>query len=253
MVRPEQLQTGTRVRGLTAEGSATIESVNWHGDQASEVVFEGGHGVQNQAVDDAVDRTRLRQLLRVRALVRDSTGTSRIRAPRAAMEPAHAFFQKAFDRLGGKIRLEPGRFEVTHVLAVRERDRHVGAGAPALKRHERVCFEKDLAAEQPRALLVCPGGPPLDATLDLEHHRDILRRGAQRRVPRSGHAGQEPVLRRSSDTDVAGVQAGVVRLIHPHLFVKDLRRWTVRPQDRSREVGSTLIRAALASGDHRHA
>ncbi|MDY0062452.1 MAG: helicase-related protein [Myxococcota bacterium] len=146
----------------------------------------------NKTVDDAVDRQRLRQLLEVRALVHDSMDTSRIQTLREEMERAHArrlqpnyiqaFFQEAFDRLGGKMhRREPGRFEVTHVPAtVRERDRQVGAGAPVLMRYERVTFEKDRVADQPRALLVCPGSPLLDATIDLvlERHRDILERGA---------------------------------------------------------------------------
>jgi len=50
MVRLEQLQTGTRVRGLTVEGIATVKAVTWYGDQAVEVIFEGGHGVQNRLV-----------------------------------------------------------------------------------------------------------------------------------------------------------------------------------------------------------
>jgi len=146
----------------------------------------------HKVVDDAVDANRLRHLLEVRALVHDSMDMSRIQVLREEMERAHArrlqpnyiqaFFQEAFDRLGGKMhRREPGRFEVTHVPAtIRERDRQVGAGAPVLKRYERICFDKDLVADQPRAWLVCPGSPLLDATIDLvlERHRDILKRGA---------------------------------------------------------------------------
>lgn len=145
-----------------------------------------------QTVDDAVDTRRLRHLLEVRALVHDSMDTSRIQTLREQMERAHAarlqpnyiqaFFQEAFDRMGGQMhRREPGRFEVTHVpAAIRERDRQVGTGAPVLKRYERICFDKDLVSDPPRATLVCPGSPLLDATLDLvlERHREVLKRGA---------------------------------------------------------------------------
>ena len=81
--------------------------------------------------------------------------TTRIQAMREEMERAHArrlqphyiqaFFLDAFKRLGGQMHpREPGRWEITHVpAAVRQRDRHIGMGAPVLKRYERVCFEKD--------------------------------------------------------------------------------------------------------------
>ena len=39
MLKLENLQTGTRVRGLAPEGVATVKSVNWYGDQGMEVVF----------------------------------------------------------------------------------------------------------------------------------------------------------------------------------------------------------------------
>ena len=146
----------------------------------------------HRAVDNATDRNRLRELLEVRALVHDRMDTTKIQAIREDMErasarrlqPHHvqAFFTEAFSRLGGQMaRREAGRFEIQHVPApIRERDRQVGTGAPVLKRYERVCFEKDKVDAQPRALLVCPGSPLLDATLDLvlERHRDILKRGA---------------------------------------------------------------------------
>ena len=145
-----------------------------------------------QTVDNAVDRKRLQELLDTRALAHNSMDMTRIQAIREEMERAHArrlqpnyvqaFFTEAFARLGGKLhRREPGRFEVTHVPGtIRERDRQVGSGAPVLKRYERITFEKDRVAEQPRASLVCPGSPLLDATIDLvlERHRDVLKRGA---------------------------------------------------------------------------
>lgn len=146
----------------------------------------------HQQVADAVDRKHLEQLLARRALVHDTMDLSLIEAIRADMDRARArrlqphfiqsFFLEAFERLGGRVhRREPGRWEVTHVpQAVRERDRLIGLGAPVLKRYERVCFEKHHVEAHPRALLVCPGSPLLDASIDLmlEHHRGLLKQGA---------------------------------------------------------------------------
>jgi len=145
-----------------------------------------------RSVDGAVDREHLAAILAKRALVSDDMDTRKIQAIREDMERAHAkrlqphfiqgFFTDAFTRLGGKIaRREAGRFEVTHVPSdIRDRDRQVGVGAPVLKKYERVCFDKDQVGESPRAYLVSPGSPLLDATLDLvlERHGDLLKRGA---------------------------------------------------------------------------
>jgi hypothetical protein len=146
----------------------------------------------NQVVDGAVDRKRLEVLLEQRMLVRNAMDTSRVRAIKEDVERAHArrlqphfiqaFFLDAFPRLGGRIhRRETGRFEITHVPAsVRERDRHIGQGAPVLKRYERVCFDKDMVDQTPRAELICPGSALLDATIDLilERHGEVMKRGA---------------------------------------------------------------------------
>ena len=146
----------------------------------------------NQVVDDAVDREHLQELLELRALVQDSMDTSSVEAIRDDMERAHArrlqpnyiqaFFTEAFRRLGGRMhRREHGRFEITHVpAAIRERDRFIGCGAPVLRRYERVCFDKAHMDRQPRANLLCPGSPLLDATIDmvLERHGEVLKRGA---------------------------------------------------------------------------
>jgi len=146
----------------------------------------------DQAVDGAVDREHLQEILDQRALVNDSMDTSRIQKIKEEMERAHArrlqphyiqaFFLDAFPRFGGKVhRREEGRWEITHVPAViRERDRHIGMGAPVLKRYERVCFDKDKVDEQPRAELICPGSALLDATIDLvlERHGELMKRGA---------------------------------------------------------------------------
>ena len=146
-----------------------------------------------QTVEDAVDRSRIMELIEERALATQVMDGSRVASVREDMERARArrlqphyveeFFTEAFRRLGGTIRRrEPRRYEITHVPApVRRRDRIIGVGEPVLERYERVAFEKDLIAPpgQPLAAFICPGHPLLDAALDLtlERHRDLLRRG----------------------------------------------------------------------------
>ena len=145
-----------------------------------------------QAVDDAVDRPHLLDLIADRALVRDTMTTADLARVRGEMERAEArrlqpfhiqtFFLEAFRHLGGRAnRREAGRWEVTRVPGpVRDRDRLTGVGAPVQPRYERICFEKDKINQPPIAAYVCPGHPLLDATMDLvlERHRDLLKRGA---------------------------------------------------------------------------
>ena len=147
-----------------------------------------------QAIDEAVDRPSLEELMDERALATELMDTSRVATVREDMERAQArrlqphyieeFFREAFKLLGGTLRQrEPRRYEIRHVPApIRNRDRIIGVGQPVLPRYERVVFEKDLITPhgQPLAAFICPGHPLLDATLDLtlERHRDLLRRGA---------------------------------------------------------------------------
>ena len=146
-----------------------------------------------QAIENAVDRRQIQDLLEERALAHDAMDARQVARVREDMERAEAkrlqphyiesFFLEAFTQLGGTIRQrEPRRYEVTHVPApVRNRDRLIGIGEPVLPRYERIAFEKALLTPQgqPLAAFVCPGHPLLDATLDLmlERYRDLLRRG----------------------------------------------------------------------------
>lgn len=146
-----------------------------------------------QAVEHAVDRAHLQDLIEDRALAQQVMDISRVARIKEEMERAEAkrlqphyiesFFLEAFRRLGGTARQrEPRRYEVTHVPApIRNRDRLIGRGEPVLSRYERIAFEKSLVAPQGEALaaFVCPGHPLLDSTIDLvlERHRDLLRRG----------------------------------------------------------------------------
>jgi superfamily II DNA or RNA helicase len=147
-----------------------------------------------QVVDNALDRTHLRELVESRALTHDSMDVTKVRQIREDMERADArrlqphfiasFFIEAFKLLGGTIHeREPKRYEIKHVPAVvRNRDREIGRGEAVLQRYERITFEKNLISVpgKPLAAFVCPGHPLLDATLDLtiERHRDLLKRGA---------------------------------------------------------------------------
>ena len=145
-----------------------------------------------RAVDDAVDRKHVHDLIAEHALVRDTMTMADMARIREEMERAEArrlqpfhiqsFFLEAFKHLGGRInRREAGRWEITRVPGpVRERDRLIGLGAPVQDRYERVCFEKERINQPPIAAYVCPGHPLLDATMDLvlERHRALLKRGA---------------------------------------------------------------------------
>lgn len=147
-----------------------------------------------RAVETAVDRSHLQEILEERVLAHDAMDSSRVSRIREDMERAEArrlqphyiesFLLEAFRLLGGTFhQREARRYEITHVPApIRNRDRQICAGEPVLPRYERIAFEKDLISipGQPLAAFVSPGHPLLDATLDLtlERHRELLRRGA---------------------------------------------------------------------------
>ena len=211
------------------------------------------------AVDHALDRGRIQDLLEDRALAHDAMDASRVRRIREDMVRAEArrlqphyvesFFREAFQRLGGAARQrEVRRYEITHVPAlVRNRDRLIGLGEPVLPRYERIAFEKSLVAPQgqPLAAFVCPGHPLLDAVIDLtlERHRDLLKRGAvlvdegdEGDKPRVlfylEHAIQDASLTRSGDRRIVSKRMlyveldadGVTRHVHyaPYLDYRPL-------------------------------
>ena len=211
------------------------------------------------AVDHALDRGRIQDLLEDRALAHDAMDASRVRRIREDMVRAEArrlqphyvesFFREAFQRLGGAAKQrEVRRYEITHVPGlVRNRDRLIGLGEPVLPRYERIAFEKSLVAPQgqPLAAFVCPGHPLLDAVIDLtlERHRDLLKRGAvlvderdEGDEPRVlfylEHAIQDASLTRSGDRRIVSKRMlyveldadGVTRHVHyaPYLDYRPL-------------------------------
>ena len=211
------------------------------------------------AVEHALDRGRIQDLLEDRALAHDAMDASRVRRIREDMVRAEArrlqphyvesFFREAFQRLGGAAKQrEVRRYEITHVPAlVRNRDRSIGLGEPVLPRYERIAFEKSLVSPQgqPLAAFVCPGHPLLDAVIDLtlERHRDLLKRGAvlvderdEGDKPRVlfylEHAIQDASLTRSGDRRIVSKRMlyveldadGVTRHVHyaPYLDYRPL-------------------------------
>ena len=100
------------------------------------------------AVDQALDRATLQDLLEERQLVHDAMDASRVQRVREEMERAEArrlqphyiesFFREAFRQLGGSARQrEPRRYQVSHVPAlIRNRDRLIGTREPVLPRYD---------------------------------------------------------------------------------------------------------------------
>jgi len=146
----------------------------------------------DQVIDARVGEG-LDKLIAERAANRDVLVTADLEKWRARMAEANArrlqphyiraFFMAAFRLLGGTIsERESGRYEIRHVPAdIRDRDRKIGTGAPVLRRYERVTFDKDLTRPpgRPRADLLAPGHPLLDAVLDLiiERYGTLLKQG----------------------------------------------------------------------------
>ncbi|WP_077999174.1 helicase-related protein [Edwardsiella tarda] len=149
----------------------------------------------DQAIEGALDSDHLKEIMRRNALVESHMGMEGLYAIKEQMEKAEArrlqpffiraFFQEAFQMLGGDLReREQGRYEIRHVPAViRERDRTIGESrTPVLPRYERVCFEKQLTRPTGKVLaeLLHPVHPLMHSVLDLtwQAHRNKLKQGA---------------------------------------------------------------------------
>jgi superfamily II DNA or RNA helicase len=162
------------------------------------------HRIIDATVGEGLDK-----LIAERAAHADIFAAADLEKWRARMDEANArrlqphyiaaFFTEAFKVLGSRLaERESGRYEIRHVPAdIRDRDRQTGtAPAPVLPRYERVTFEKDKTRPEgkPRADLIAPGHPLLDAVTDLiiERYGTLLKQGtmlADRHDP-----GTEPRL-----------------------------------------------------------
>ena len=153
-------------------------------------------------VEGVLDTDHIRAVIERNALSEEVMDEKRLFAVKEEMEKAEArklqpyfiraFFDQAFQQLGGELRTrEPGRWEITHVPAlIRERDRQITGRDrrntnSVLRRYERVCFEKQFVRliERPGAAmasLLHPGHPLMQAVTDivLEQHRSKLKQGA---------------------------------------------------------------------------
>ncbi len=149
-----------------------IEAVRAEGDADAPIP----HSVA-VAMDDALHRSRLEELLDKNALtddVMDVPIAARIRADMDRMEArrlqpffVQAFFGEAFARLGGLMEeRERGRWEIVAVPSI-VRARCRVAGTPVPGHYERVCFERARREGDVRAEFLCPGHPLLEAVVDL--------------------------------------------------------------------------------------
>lgn len=153
-------------------------------------------------VEGALDTQHLETIIKRNALCEEVMDEKRLFAVKEEMEKAEArklqpffiraFFNQAFQQLGGELRpREQGRYEITNVpAAIRERDRQISGrdrrnADPVLRRYERVCFEKQYVrladrVGAPMASLIHPGHPLMQAVTDLvlEAHRNKLKQGA---------------------------------------------------------------------------
>jgi len=156
------------------------------------------------AIDGAIERERIEEIVARNKLTKEGLDPSTITALRDEMERAEArrlqpryirsFFEEAFTLAGGVMRQrEKGRYEVRRVPAIlRDRDRLIGRGDPVLSRYERLCFDKADIPGKRQAMLVAPGHPLLDATVDLtlERYRHLLSQGAV--LVNDNDGGDEP-------------------------------------------------------------
>jgi superfamily II DNA or RNA helicase len=165
-------------------------------DLLIEAIRYGNQPDVRAKLHEVIDRTvgeGLDKLIAERAAHADIFAAADLEKWRARMDEARArrlqphyiraFFMAAFKLLGGRIsERESGRYEIRHVPAdIRDRDRQTGLGAPVLTKYERVTFDKELTRPvgMPKADLLAPGHPLLDAVTDLviERYGALLKQG----------------------------------------------------------------------------
>lgn len=142
----------------------------------------------NEAVDNSLEREHLERLLRERALSEDTINVSKVLKVREDIDrmEAHklqpyfieAFFIKAFQHLGGKIKpREKGKYEITFVpSSIIEHSIQISSGVPILHKYERVCFDKNFSES---AVIIAPGHPLLEAVIEIivKKSSDVMKKG----------------------------------------------------------------------------
>ena len=181
------------------------------------------HAIIDERVADGLPELIREQALHAQMLTLSDIERVRrdVEAARARrLQPHHieGFFRGALTDLRGRIApRQHGRFEISHVpQAVRERRR-------ILPRYERVCFDRQFIEGNPKADLIAPGHPLLDAVIDatVERHGAALERGSvlcdrtdRGETPRllvsvrqevvDGHEPPRPVLKRFGYVELYG-------------------------------------------------
>ncbi|WP_456445805.1 helicase-related protein [Oceanithermus sp.] len=130
-----------------------------------------------QAIEGAVDVTRLQQLVARDALATEVLSQSQLarlkeemqRAEAARLQPHYvaSFFHEAFERLGGTMQpREAGRYEITFVPPLLRPSRAQGR-QQVLKKYVRITFDKRrvVVPGRPVAEFVAPGHPLFDAAV----------------------------------------------------------------------------------------
>ena len=215
-------------------------------------------------VESLVSLERYREIVERQALAKEALGPEQLKAIRAERERAEigrlvphfiaGFFVEAFREIGGTIEeREPGRYAVLKVpLDLRRRGRRANPGIA--EQYARICFDKARLRygagaagdgrgvlgrdrrETKEAMLVAPGHPLFDLTLDLllERHGDLLRHGAVLLDPRPGaDTPRVLVCIRSEITDERIDPKGGHRLASA-----ELRFIEVTPNGETRDAGA---------------
>ncbi|MBU1659957.1 MAG: DUF3883 domain-containing protein, partial [Chloroflexi bacterium] len=192
-----------------------------------------------QAVDNAVDREHVRELLEARSLAMDSMDVTQVARIREDMERYAArrlqpyyiksFFMQAFETLGGSLsERELGRYRVSYVPArIRQRAKELGTTVPVWEKYDRVCFDKERIniSGAPNADFICPGHPLLDTVIDLvlDKHGNLLRSGSVLVDPTD--PGQEPralFFLEQNIQDARGTQKSGQRLISQEIHFVEI-------------------------------
>ena len=228
------------------------------------------HQVIDATVGEGLDK-----LIADRAAHADMFAVADLEKWRARMDEANRrrlsphfiseWFADAFRELGGRLsEREPGRYEIRHVpREIRDRDRQAGtAPAPVLEKYERVTFDKNLTRVEgrPRADLLAPGHPLLDAVTDLiiERHGALLKQGTM--LKDEHDPGTEPRLLVAVTHEITDGHQPAHTVAKKFGFVEvdsaganaagEARYLDYKPLDESERMVATPLREApwLASG-----
>ena len=160
------------------------------GDMLMNAIRDERRGDILRIIEGTIDHAKIKKAVAARNLANEGLDPLLVTILKEDMDRASArrlqphyirsYFEDAFALAGGVLRKrEKGLYEVKRVPPALRR-RFDGRSEPVLQRYERVCFDKAEASGKQGAVLIAPGHPLLDATVDwtLERYRDLLDRGA---------------------------------------------------------------------------